>query len=196
MCAHYIIFSQPENAELGAILSMLNNANYKTGDILPTDIAPVLLSSENGELTAKPLKWGFPRYDGKGIVFNARSETAFEKQMFRSSISQRRCIIPSTGFYEWRHIDKRNKEKYLFQLGGSPVLYMAGFYNYFTLSDGAAIPMFIILTSAANSSVSPIHDRMPMVLRPEDKSMWLGTADEARTLLAKEPPLLSPRLVS
>lgn len=68
------------------------------------------------------LAWGFPRFDKKGVVINARAETAPDKPMFRKCLEQRRCVIPSTGFYEWA----ADKTKYRFRLPGEDALYMAG----------------------------------------------------------------------
>lgn len=70
------------------------------------------------------MSWGFPKWDGKGVIINAKSETASEKNI-KQSLLQRRCVIPSTGFYEWNNAGK-SKEKYLFRSETSPVLYMAG----------------------------------------------------------------------
>ena len=122
--------------------------NLKTGEIFPTNLAPIIIS-EGGVMAARPMFWGFPKWKGSGVIINARAETAADKPMFRSSLAARRCIVPSTGFYEWSHSgDKKQKDKYLINLPDTPMLYMAGIYNYYHESDGQQLPRFVILTTA------------------------------------------------
>lgn len=89
-------------------------------------------------------------------------------------------MIPATGFYEW----DGGKHKYLFELPGQP-LYLAGIYD-----NVNGINCFIILTTAPNDSVSPIHDRMPLMLAREQVRPWLTDAGAALELLVSRPPLL------
>ena len=129
-------------------------------------------------MAARPMFWGFPKWKGSGVIINARAETAADKPMFRSSLAARRCIVPSTGFYEWKHSgDKKQKDKYLINLPDTPMLYMAGIYNYYHESDGQQLPRFVILTTAANNSIAPLHDRMPVILSSAEKKDWLSGAD-------------------
>jgi putative SOS response-associated peptidase YedK len=106
MCGRYAIECEEENVEFKEIIEEINRryagkaelTRLKTGEIFPSDIVPVLASAD-----ARPflMRWGIPRWDRKGSVINARSETAMEKKMSRPSLLARRCVIPSTGFYEW-----------------------------------------------------------------------------------------------
>ena len=104
MCGRYAFFTDRELAEIDEILDQLdkdmNRDRMKTGEIFPTDLAPVLLP---GREKPRPvlMNWGFPNFRNKGVIINARSETAWDKKMFASSLRERRCAIPSTGFYEW-----------------------------------------------------------------------------------------------
>lgn len=162
MCGRYVLFSDPELAEIREIIEEVQkNQEIKTGEIFPTNHAPILLQ-ENGKLIPKAVKWGFPDFRGKGVIINARAETAPEKSMFRRSLEGKRCIIPSTRFYEWSH-DGGPKTKYQFNLPNGGALYMAGLYN-----DFGGERRFVILTADANESMRDIHNRMPVVLtRPE-----------------------------
>ena len=90
-------------------------------------------------------------------------------------------LIPSTGFYEW----DRDKRKHLFRFPGEQVLYMAGLYEK---REGEN--RYCILTTAANPSMAPIHDRMPLVLRREQVDSWLREPQEASLLLHTVPPEL------
>lgn len=148
------------------------------GDICPSAKAPVMIAIGNkvvGELQT----WGLPSPRGN-VIINARAETVTQKPMFRRSIAAQRCVIPTSGFYEW----DSGKHQYLFQLSGQPI-YLAGIYDNV---EGANC--FVILTTAPNASVAPVHDRMPLVLPREQIRSWLTDPLAAMELLGTTPPLL------
>ena len=129
------------------------------------------------------LRWGFPMEQGqkKRLVFNARCESAAAKPFFRDGIRHRRIAVPAAAFYEW---DKA-KTKYTFQRQEQKALYMAGCCRHY--SDGEH---FIILTTDANSSMQPIHNRMPLLLEETEVRDWILNSDRTDSLLRKIPPLL------
>ena len=153
-------------------------------DIHPSEMAPVLVSAGQN-LCCRWQKWGFPGFHGKQLIFNARSESALEKKMFRESVEQRRVVVPAAWFFEWN----KNKEKNIFYRKGQPVLYMAGLYNRYQGED-----RFVILTTEANDSMRPVHDRMPLVLEQDEVHKWLNEDQLAGTFLRKMPPLLERRM--
>lgn len=187
MCGRYVLFSDPEMAEIREIIEEVQrkNQNIKTGEIFPTDRAPVLIR-ENGVLVPEAVKWGFPGFQGKGVIINARAETAPEKPIFRRSLETKRCIIPSCGFFEWTHDVK--KIKYQFNLSNDGALYMAGLYNDF---DGER--RFTILTTAANGSMIEVHNRMPVVLTHPEMDQWINSYQGALDVLHVERPQLIKR---
>ena len=152
-------------------------------DIHPGDTAPVITAAgdQGGSLRACRQKWGYPGPGGKGLVFNARSESVFEKRMFRDSVSQRRAAVPVSWFYEWN----KNKEKFTFTKEGSRILFLAGFYGRY--EDGEH---FVILTTQANASMAPVHSRMPLVLEREQVREWILDSAKTKELLGQEPPQL------
>jgi putative SOS response-associated peptidase YedK len=165
------------------------HALIKSGQIFPANIVPVL-SQQKKDTEAHLFSWGFPRWQGKGLIINARSETVTEKPLFRQAFLSRRCIIPSTGFYEWKHIDgQKKKDKYLLRISDYPVLYMAGIYTRFEKAD-INMPGFVILTTTANSSIKAIHDRMPVIIQPHEKDAWLTDESFAHYVIDREGPLL------
>ena len=188
MCGRYVLFSDPELAEIREIIEEVQrkHEDIKTGEIFPTNKAPVLLQ-ENGKLMPEAVKWGFPNFHNKGVVINARAETAPEKPMFRKSLEGKRCIIPSTGFYEWSHSGP--KTKYQFNLPGEGTLYMAGLWNDF---NGER--RFTILTTAANHSIADIHNRMPVVLTCPEMDQWIGSYQGALDILQTSRPELVKQL--
>ena len=151
-------------------------------DIHPTDAAPVLLAAE-GSLCCTWLRWGFPLQQGpeKGLVFNARCESVAEKPLFREGMRRRRAVIPAAGFYEW----DREKTKYTFREKDRKVLLMAGCCRQYR--DGER---FVILTTKANPSMKPVHDRMPLLLDPEEARDWILDGGKTAEILKKTPPLL------
>ena len=152
-------------------------------DIHPSEMAPVIAIDNKG-LCCRWQKWGFPGFSGKQLIFNARSESALEKKTFRESVEHRRIVVPATWFYEWN----KNKEKNIFYRQGQPVLYMAGFYNRYQDED-----RFVILTTEANDSMSPVHGRMPLVLERDEIHKWLNEDQLVGTFLQKTPALLDRR---
>lgn len=183
MCGRYTFYTEKENTELDAIIRGINEKYkdypYKTGEIFPTNVAPVLSESGQPEL----MKWGFPNFQRKGVIINARSESAIDKRTFKKPLLTTRCVIPSTGFFEWTQDE--NKVKYLFRLPSEPMLYMAGLYNVYENER-----RFVILTTDANESVSNIHNRMPLVLQKEQINHWIEDRDFALRYLHIVPPLL------
>ena len=181
MCARYMvdidiegmkeIFEEIERRYPGVVMS--------TGEIYPSNTVPVL--TKDGPT---PSVWGFKRYDGKGLVINARAETAEEKPMFRDAFKRQRCVVPTAGFFEWTK-DKQ-KIKYLFELPDEQLLYMAGLYGY--VDNDLCM---VVLTHAANESVAGVHERMPVVLTGDQLTLWLNETDEARQIIEMaSPPLV------
>ena len=200
MCGRYH-YSEQESVEIEKIVKDVAKKlgpthQIKTGEVYPADEAVVMVL-ENGQMVPTAIKWGFPRWNGGGVVINARSETALEKNMFRRSVLERRCVIPSTGFYEWQRIGgKKQKEKYLLRRPGEKELYMAGMWDLFKLADHTEYAAFVILTTAANESVASIHDRMPVILSPEERKPWLKDESFTEFVLHRPGPALSSTLVS
>ena len=142
--------------------------------------AAVLRGGENG-LVAEEMLWGFPRFEGNGLIINARAETALERRTFRESVRRRRCVIPARGFYEWNAV----REKFSYERRGGAVLFMAGFYQMYQGRN-----RFVILTTEANASVRDVHDRMPLVLEPEELESWVLDDLAAEGILRRVPALL------
>ncbi|MDO4305478.1 MAG: SOS response-associated peptidase [Eubacteriales bacterium] len=149
-------------------------------DIHPSEEA-LVLTGQGGEAVVGTMRWGFPGYQGKGLIINARAEGVLDKPFFRDSILHRRCVIPAKGFYEWN----KAKEKSTFYRKKSPVIWMAGCYKEYHGEN-----RFVILTTDANVSVAAIHDRMPLILEQQEAEAWLLDDQAVEFLLHKIPPLL------
>ena len=134
------------------------------------------------------MKWGFPHWKGKEVIINAKSETAAEKKMFSAALHQRRCIMPSTGFYEWARTEGKSKIKFRFNTPDSPMVYLAGMYSDFTSkeSDEQLTERFVILTRTANSDIEDVHNRMPVILYKDEIVRWLKNLEYAKFIMERD----------
>src|SRR6266702_1239184 len=122
------------------------------------------------------LKWGLIPSGTNDIThssINARSETAHEKPMFAHALKYNRCIIPSSGFYEWGS-QGEHKQPYYIRLLHSSVMGFAGLWEKWIDHDGLEVETCCILTTVANEIMKPIHDRMPVILQPDNYNLWLN----------------------
>lgn len=144
----------------------------------PGQIAPVI-AARGRSLIASEKKWGYANPGKSGLIINARAETITEKKLFQSGIRSHRIAIPARGFFEWN----RNKEKVSFTRNGKDTMYMAGIYDVFDNEE-----CFTIVTTAANDSMMPTHDRMPLILEKNQVKDWI--LDDRRTWeLLKQVPV-------
>lgn len=183
MCGRF--FVDAKNREIDRLIEALSSdaPSFKVGEIFPTNNA-LVLGLQDGKESPQVMSWGLPRWDGKGVIFNARSESAMEKPMFRNALLHRPLVIPSSGFYEWKS-GLNGKDKYFFR-ADTPLLYMAGFWKEATDTEGESRPYFTILTTAANPSMQDYHHRMPVLLREDEKLPWL-TGEARSEILNREP---------
>lgn len=184
MCGRF--FVDAKNREIDRLVESLSpdSPPVSFGEIFPTNNA-LVINLEEGSPSPQSMLWGLPRWDKKGVIFNARSETALAKPMFRESLLNRPLVIPASGFYEWKKADGGGKEKYFFS-AEVPLLYMAGFWKEIKDDLGEIRPYFTILTTAANDAMSGYHDRMPVLLREDEKLLWLNGKNREQ-ILSREP---------
>ncbi len=153
-------------------------------NIAPTqEVAAVLVEDEKRRL--KMLRWGLiPSWaDDPSIgnkMINARAETVSEKPSFRTPFKNRRCLIPTDGFYEWQRTSDGKQPYYIHMKDGSPFAF-AGLWE--TWRDGEEIRSCTIITTEANDLVGEIHNRMPVILPPEDYELWLDPEFEEKEAL-------------
>ena len=178
MCSRYHVDNKTI-AEIQKIVSIVEQSALTcSGDICPSDSAPVIDNSASG-LRLRTMKWGFPKAEGKGLLINARAETADQKPAFRESLTHRRCVVPVSRFYEWDKV----KRKTTFSRPDSRLLCFAGVYR---VDDSG--PRFVILTTEANESVLPVHERMPLIIDREQATEWIYDARKIQTILRQKMP--------
>ncbi len=159
-------------------------------NIAPTQ--PVLIVRENphrsGGREVVHVVWGLippwaddPRIGSKMI--NARCETAAEKPSFRHCLRRRRCVVPVSGFYEWQRTMTGGKQPYYIKSARNEPLALGGLWEIWDGPNGEQIESCTILTTSANQLLSPLHDRMPVIIPAEKVPEWLDTRNEdVRTL--------------
>ncbi len=176
MCGRYYFDpDQMTDAELIALLnrekersaSLQKDMRLTVGEIHPGDHAAVIARNRRNQRSAFVMHWGY-RLNGR-LVFNARSESAGEKPLFRSSMQDRRCLIPASAYFEWDHREKPLK-KYRFAIPEEKMLYLAGLYRY---EENAAVPSFTILTREATPDIFCFHARMPVIIPAALSDDWL-----------------------
>ncbi len=132
-------------------------------------------------------------------LINARSETAAEKPAFRAAFRSRRCLIPASGFYEWKRRGDA-KQPYFFAPAGDDLMSFAGLWERWDGGDGT-VESCTILTTGPNELMEPIHNRMPVIVTPDDYDLWLDTGSRDMEHLERlfspvEPSFLTVRPVS
>jgi putative SOS response-associated peptidase YedK len=105
-------------------------------------------------------------------MINARAETVEEKPAFRAAFKRRRCLLPADGFYEWQKTGKGKQPYYISLTDGVPFA-IAGLWEYWEGADGSALESCALLTTDANELMAPLHNRMPVIIAPEDYEDWL-----------------------
>jgi putative SOS response-associated peptidase YedK len=125
------------------------------------------------------------------MLHNARVETVAEKPMFRQALRRRRCLIPASGFYEWKAVpgQKLKQPFYISLKDGDPMAF-AGLWESAQPADGTATDTCTIITTDANPVLAPIHHRMPLVLDRSEWDAWLDTETDASKLRSRldKPP--------
>jgi putative SOS response-associated peptidase YedK len=176
MCGRFVTDIPPE--ELAKIFGLIEAQKIEPRfNVAPTQLVGVV-RNQGDHNRLDFLKWGLVPSGSKDLSFgshliNARSETVAEKPAFRHAIKYHRCIIPTSGFYEWAHSDPK-KQPYYIRLADHSPMCLAGLWESWKAPDDSELETFTILTTTANKLVEPIHDRMPVILHPDTFSLWLS----------------------
>lgn len=190
MCGRFTVkgkkLSEQVSEELGCDFEA--DANE---DLCPTQQVETLISSE-GKLQQLSTTWGIhPQWSNK-LLINAKAETVTGKSTFRQAFTHRRCVVPCSGWFEWRNEGGSRKRKYFFRQEYESALYMAGFWY-----PGADthLPQLMTMTTAPTATCAEYHHRMPLLIQAEHIHYWLNAKpDELQPLLTSpdEAILISP----
>ncbi|HUU65839.1 MAG TPA: SOS response-associated peptidase [Methyloceanibacter sp.] len=191
MCSRYNLTSPPEAVR--ACFGYSDTPNFPARyNIAPTQAIPVVCLDSQGSRRFRLMRWGLlPSFvkDPKRFpaLINARSEAVLDKPSFRHAVRRRRCLIPADGFYEWTG-EKGKKRPFHLRPREPRLIAFAGLYESWQDPQGGEIDTVTILTCDANRTVAALHDRMPVVLEPDQFEAWLDvagvTAEQALAIVA------------
>jgi len=196
MCGRYTVTSAPE--ALRALFRYAEKPNFPPRyNIAPTQPIAVVRLAE-GKRQYALVRWGLlPSWvkDPKAfsLLINARGESVIDKPAFRAAMKRRRCLIPADGFYEWQATGGRKRPFYVRAKSGAPLAF-AGLWETWTGPNGEEVDSAAIVTTRANKTLAPIHERMPVIVPEEAFDLWLNTnevdAQTAAALIAPAPDAL------
>lgn len=181
MCGRFVASTTP--AELRVVFGTAGDLPNlpPNWNVAPTQDAPVVRRHpETGERRLDALRWGLvPSWtrDLKAArkPMNARSETAATSGMFKAALASRRCIVPADAFYEWQATPAGKQPYAIARRDGTPMAF-AGLWEGWRDPDGTVLRTFTVLTTTANDTMRPLHERMTVILEPRDWPVWLGEA--------------------
>lgn len=194
MCSRYSLTISPQ--ALSRVFGRYEGEDFPPRyNIAPSQPVLIVRTSVRGEREFQLVRWGLIPSWAKdpaqyGMLVNARAETAAEKPSFRGPMRHRRCLVPTTGYYEWTG-GRGSRQPHLIRLKDQPVFAMAGLWEAWLGADGSEIETMAILTTTANEDVAAIHDRMPVIIEPQHYDRWLdcssGRENEVLDLLTPLP---------
>jgi putative SOS response-associated peptidase YedK len=198
MCGRYTLTSKGDELALLFDLRELPLLPPRYNMAPTQEAAVVRVLEPGGERRLAPLKWGLIPYWAKEAsignrLINARAESVAEKPAYRFSFKKKRCLVAADGFYEWKKEGKAKQPYLIHREDGKPFAF-AGLWSTWKNPEqgGALVETFTILTTDANDLLRPLHDRMPVIVDPENFDLWLDPRQEDAAVLQ---PLLVPHAV-
>ena len=198
MCGRFTLISNISELQLRFGFAMEPAEVQPRYNIAPTQQVLAVVNhgmrqGDGGERRGEMMRWGLVPSWAKDIkignrMINAVSETSATKPAFRSAFRRRRCLVLADGFFEWRKEGKQRVPLYFSQKSGEPMAF-AGLWENWQSPEGEWIRSCTILTTAANSFIEPVHNRMPVILSSETEPLWLDP-------LTETPAILEPLLIS
>ena len=195
MCGRFTNSAGQNDIEKEFKVGRLNKVSFDARyNIAPSQMIDAVLET-GAERVLTELKWGLiPSWAKDAAIgnkmINARAETLAEKPSFKNAFKSRRCIIPASGFYEWAKKGAGAKQPFYFYLTGRDVFGFAGLWEEWTdKATGEIVETCTIITTEANACLEPVHDRMPVILKPENYDQWLDEKEKNTDRLQK---LLAP----
>lgn len=158
-------------------------------NIAPTQDVPILLRHD-GARVLDQLRWGLiPSWAKDASIgskmINARAESVVEgKPAFRAAFQRRRCLVPASGFYEWKKVGKVKVPQWIHSADGSPLTFAGLWETWRPQKDAEPVLTFTIVTTTPSADVTGIHDRMPVIVAPADRDAWLDAATPSADLAA------------
>ncbi|WP_161525952.1 SOS response-associated peptidase [Trichococcus alkaliphilus] len=175
MCGRYALEATKRELWERYLLGEMEEDIEERAEIFPTNTTPLIMPGN--ELVHH--RWGFMEPFAKRPLINARAETILEKPTFSQPFRTARCLVPATAFFEWEKVGEE-KLKRKITVSDIPIFSMAGILKTYHDENGKPFSAFSIITTAANEQMRAIHDRMPVILEPEDEAFYLDQKADPR----------------
>lgn len=175
MCGRYTLYHHED--DLASLFEVETFPLTERYNIAPTQAVWVVRERVDGTHELDSMRWGLiPHWvkdpkEFKANLFNARAESAAEKPSFRDAMKRGRCLLPASGFYEWKQEGGGKQPYFIHRKDGAPLAF-AGLYSHWGRGEDALLSC-TILTTDANEDVRSLHNRMPLFLEPSDWERWL-----------------------
>jgi putative SOS response-associated peptidase YedK len=206
MCGRYVATTPPGVlAEYFGVDEVRSEPEAPSWNVAPTDAVPAVVVRREHRLLGV-FRWGLvPSWatdrSGAARMINARAETLSTKPAFRAAFARRRCLLPADGFYEWERRADGTKRAWFIHRADSAPMAMAGLWEVWRDGEGELLRTCSVVTTVANSLMTTIHDRMPVLIEPEAWATWLDPANDdtddlGRLLVPADPRLLERYPVS
>lgn len=182
MCGRFELHATP--AKIKEHFDLTGKLNFSPSwNIAPATPINSIVADEEENRHIKLMHWGLiPSWAKDKTIsvrlINARSETITDKPSFRNAFKRRRCIIPASGFYEWKETEDNKKQPWYISLTSGEPMAFAGLWEHWTSKEGNEIESCCIITTSANKFMQPIHDRMPVILSSEQWGLWLSQKEQ------------------
>jgi putative SOS response-associated peptidase YedK len=190
MCGRYSLICIDDLGNRFRVFDPMMGARSRF-NVSPGNEMPVIVRRDRNRIV--PMRWGLvPSWtQDTGAAprpVNARAESLLDKPLFRSLLKTGRCLVPASGFYEWKKEEKQ-KVPFYFTLPKSPLFAFAGLCDAWKGPDGALLSTYTIITCEPNTLVKEVHNRMPVILSRENEERWLSRDPPAPQDL---PSILAP----
>jgi putative SOS response-associated peptidase YedK len=190
MCGRYDLSDNPAAIRAKfAVPSVPDYALPNPVDVRPTEVAPIVRLTRDGARECALARWGLVPFWAKELSYgqrciNARAETLDRSAAFRAAFEKRRCLVPVNAFYEWSG-PKGRRVKWRIGIRDEPLFALGGLWEWWKdPAGGTRVESYTIVTTDANTALAPIHDRMPLIIAPNDYAAWLDPAANVRRLIA------------
>ncbi len=194
MCGRYYRQSDKQAIAEHFAANVYDFELHDSYNIAPQSTEPVVrVNRESGEREVAMMRWGLIPYWSKGTsragagskpgssAINARSETIMTNALYRDALMRRRCLVPASGFYEWKKLDEKHKQPYAIRVKDTSLCAFAGVWERWKdKATQQTLETYSIVTTAPNELTAAIHDRMPVILRRRDYERWLAPFHAAR----------------
>ncbi|HWE64186.1 MAG TPA: SOS response-associated peptidase [Chloroflexota bacterium] len=190
MCGRYTV-TNPEQIALRFDVEQPPHVEA-TYNAAPSEQLPVIVEHD-GQRAMHLFRWGLVPHWAKDPqagfnMMNARAETVAEKPAYRMPLRRQRCLVPASGFFEWK-TTVEGKRPYYIHLKDDDLFAFAGLYDTWHDAQGRSLETYTVITTAANSLLAPLHERMPVILPRDVEALWLDPEIQDASLLC---PLLCP----